>query len=273
MFEFRVKFHCSLFLRVQYSNNNVQSLVRIMAWRCPGDRPLSAPMRFSLPMHISYASLDLDAIDMVCPILLTPCLSMFYLLPVSQLRSDSGPRHQTAFCSTGRIRAPTLSTILPSSSTTAMRWQAWTRTPPSAMQPILKPNWWPWQRDTMMDSFMMQVLWNIYLTFQWRHNGHDSFSNHKPHDCLLSRLFSRLFRRRSKETSKLRVTGLCGGNSPGTGEFPAQMASNAENASIWWRHHVVEYLPHCGLLTPYGDRDLGQHWPRQWLGAVRTNVD
>ena len=23
----------------------------------------------------------------------------------------------------------------------------------------------------------------------------------------------------------------------GTGEFPAQMASNAENVSIWWRHH------------------------------------
>ena len=39
--------------------------------------------------------------------------------------------------------------------------------------------------------------------------------------------------------SKLRVTGLCVGNSPGTGEFPAQMASNAENVSIWWRHHVL----------------------------------
>ena len=39
------------------------------------------------------------------------------------------------------------------------------------------------------------------------------------------------------KTSKLRVTGLCAGNSPGTGEFPAQMASNAENVSIWWRHH------------------------------------
>ena len=25
-----------------------------------------------------------------------------------------------------------------------------------------------------------------------------------------------------------------------TGEFPAQMASNAENVSIWWRHHVLE---------------------------------
>ena len=23
-----------------------------------------------------------------------------------------------------------------------------------------------------------------------------------------------------------------------TGEFRAQMASNAENVSIWWRHHV-----------------------------------
>ena len=27
------------------------------------------------------------------------------------------------------------------------------------------------------------------------------------------------------------------GNSPETGEFPAQMASNAENVSIWWSHH------------------------------------
>ena len=51
--------------------------------------------------------------------------------------------------------------------------------------------------------------------------------------CLLSRLFGR----RSKKTSKLRVTGLCAGNSPGIGEFPAQMGSKAEYVSIWWRHH------------------------------------
>ena len=63
----------------------------------------------------------------------------------------------------------------------------------------------------------------ITCTLQWRHNGHDSVSNHQTHDCLLNRLF----RRRSKTTSKLRVTGLCAGNSPGTGEFPAQMASNS----------------------------------------------
>ena len=68
---------------------------------------------------------------------------------------------------------------------------------------------------------------------QWRHNVRDSVSSHQPHDCLLNRLI----RRRSKKTPKLRVTGLCAGNSPGTGEFPAQMASCAEHVSIWWRHH------------------------------------
>ena len=39
------------------------------------------------------------------------------------------------------------------------------------------------------------------------------------------------------------------GNSPVTGEFPAQMASNAANFSIWWRHHDMfmttgTYLQH-----------------------------
>ena len=83
-------------------------------------------------------------------------------------------------------------------------------------------------------------------TLQWRHNGLDSVSNHQPHHCLLNRLFGR----RSKKTSKLRVTGLCAGNSPGTGEFPAQRASNAENVSLWWRHHetyrfVNTHQPYC----------------------------
>ena len=72
-------------------------------------------------------------------------------------------------------------------------------------------------------------------SLRWRHNGRDDVSNHQPHDCLLNRLF----RRRSKKTSKLRVTGLCARNSPGTGEFPAQMASYAATVSIWWRHHVI----------------------------------
>ena len=65
-------------------------------------------------------------------------------------------------------------------------------------------------------------------SLQWRHNDHDGVSNHQPRDCL----FNRLFRRRSKKTPKLRVTALCAGNSPVTGEFPAQKASDTENVSI-----------------------------------------
>ena len=74
---------------------------------------------------------------------------------------------------------------------------------------------------------------HISRTLQWDHNGRDGISNHEPHSCLLNRLF----RCRSKKTSKFRVTGLCVGNSPVTGEFPAQRATNAENVSISWRHH------------------------------------
>ena len=51
---------------------------------------------------------------------------------------------------------------------------------------------------------------------------------------------------RSKKTSKLRATGLCAGNSPVTGEFPAQMASNAD-VSIWWRHHSNN-TKHIGIV-------------------------
>ena len=77
--------------------------------------------------------------------------------------------------------------------------------------------------------------WNIFVTLRWRHNERDGVSNHTPRDCLPNRLF----RHRSKKTSKLRVTGLCARNLPVTGEFPAQMASNAENISIWWRNHEL----------------------------------
>ena len=53
-------------------------------------------------------------------------------------------------------------------------------------------------------------------TLYWRHNDHDGVSNHQPHGCLLNRLF----RRRSKTTSKLRVTDLCVGNSQGPVNSP-----------------------------------------------------
>ena len=65
---------------------------------------------------------------------------------------------------------------------------------------------------------------------EWRHNERYGVSNHRHLDCLLNLLF----RCRSKKTPKLRVTGLCEGNSPVTGEFPSQRASNADKVSIWY---------------------------------------
>ena len=86
-----------------------------------------------------------------------------------------------------------------------------------------------------------QIL--IVSSLPWRHNKRDGVSNHLRLDDLLNRLL----RRGSNKTSKLRVTGLCERNSPVTGEFPSQRASNAENVYIWWRQHAYTALA-AGIL-------------------------
>ena len=50
---------------------------------------------------------------------------------------------------------------------------------------------------------------NLLPQLHWRHNDQDGVPNHQPHGCLLNRLF----RRRLKKPSKLRVIGLYVGNS------------------------------------------------------------
>ena len=109
----------------------------------------------------------------------------------------------------------------------------------------------------------------IGIPLQWRHNEHGDVSNHCQLECLLNRLFRCI----SKKTSKLRVTGLCERSSPVTDEFPLQMASTAENVSIWWGHHVFiatekklmlrTYLNVTGLPSLPGitvDCTSGMHW-------------
>ena len=98
----------------------------------------------------------------------------------------------------------------------------------------------------------IRALCALYAkTVQWCHNGHSGISNHQPQDCLLNGLF----RGRTKKTSELHATGLCEGNSPVTGEFPAQRASIAEKVSIGWRHHdwhhFQEYSRHCTMSVEY----------------------
>ena len=69
-----------------------------------------------------------------------------------------------------------------------------------------------WYGKFVYQSFQIQRKGSL----QWRHNDQDGVSNHQRHGCLLNRSF----RRRSKKTSKLHVTGLCVGNSPGPVNSP-----------------------------------------------------
>ena len=115
-------------------------------------------------------------------------------------------------------------------------------------------------------TFTHNIYPNKMDALRWRHNGGDSVSNRQPHDCL----HNGLCRRRSKKAWKLRVTGLCAGNSPGTGEFPAQMASNAENASIWWRHHDLGMTRICSSCCPFF-RLLPLCVSNMWLRCIRPS--
>ena len=85
---------------------------------------------------------------------------------------------------------------------------------------------WRWYRSNIGDLHVIPL--------QWRHNERDGVSNHRR----LHNLLNSLFRRRSKKTSMLRITGLSKRNQPVTGGFHSQRSRNRENVSIWRRYHV-----------------------------------
>ena len=88
-----------------------------------------------------------------------------------------------------------------------------------------------WLILRLVPSIKTPLTESITMTYQWA-----QWHLKSP----VSRfLLNRLFRHIWKKTSKLHVTGLCVGNSPVTGEFPPQRASNAENVSIRWHHHAT----------------------------------
>ena len=125
---------------------------------------------------------------------------------------------------------------------------------------------WPWVKITLCNGLVRSdksgialsnveialwhhmVLWSLNELMRnvlhWLHYSDVIMSAMASQITSLAIVYSTFYsRRRSKKTSNPRVTGLCEGNSPVTGEFPTQRASNAENGSIWWRHHVTEVNP------------------------------
>ena len=101
----------------------------------------------------------------------------------------------------------------------------------------------------------------------WDNHNSDvimSILNHPWLDSLLNHLF----RRRSKKTSKLRVTGLCAGNSLVSGEFPAQGSSNAESVSIWWCHYGS---PESGDVIKGCENDRQKLYPEMKMSSFWQN--
>ena len=116
-------------------------------------------------------------------------------------------------------------------------------------------------RCSILNYTHFHISFRNFSPFHWgcfQHNitvtsyGHNGVSDHHPLECLRNRLF----RRRSKKTSKLRVTGLCEGNPPVIGGYPSQRASNAESISTWWRHHDTKSMEifFCSNQYRYEDR-------------------
>ena len=105
--------------------------------------------------------------------------------------------------------------------------------------------WWhfrPWMHKKLSFSQLsLQPVTNSssWWHFRWHYNG-VIMNAMASQITSLTIVYSTVYSRpRSKKISKLRVTGLCAGNSPVTGEFPTQRTRNAENVSTWWHHHVI----------------------------------
>ena len=89
------------------------------------------------------------------------------------------------------------------------------------------------QNDTLRNSCKIDSCL-LRFSLQWRHNVCDGVSNLQPRDCSLNRLF----KAQIKEIFKALRHWPWWGEFTGDLWIPAQRASNAENVSIWWRHHV-----------------------------------
>ena len=130
-------------------------------------------------------------------------------------------------------------------------------------RPQMWPMVWIYQIVTGVTSVVgvpsTHLVWEIKMNIKlvchycvsvallWCHNGHNSVSNHQRLYCLLNRFYEH----RSKKTSKLRVTGLCAGNSPGTSKFPV----------------TRKMFPFDDVIMAFG----GTGWPSSGVAHAQSN--
>ena len=124
-------------------------------------------------------------------------------------------------------------------------------------------------RDLHCQECLLIVVWRVgeTTTLHWRHNELVGVSNHQLHGCLLNHLF----RRRSKKTSKLCVTGLCAGNSPGPVNSPHK---GPVTRKMFPFDDVIMKFRTCCRAFPFwllNRRTSGQETDR-WVNALELHL-
>ena len=103
-------------------------------------------------------------------------------------------------------------------------------------------------RKNILIGLLQNHLRDLHWSLRWRHIGRDDVSNHQPHDCLLIRSF----RRRSKKTSKLRVTGQFTNRYFITiWMYTDPLLKNVDQMCWSWRHNWKIFVPYSMWCFPY----------------------
>ena len=125
---------------------------------------------------------------------------------------------------------------------------------------------------------LLQQHWPYFIrcALRWRHNDHAGVSNHQPHGCLLNRLF----RRKSKKTSKLRVSGFVREIHRGPVNFPHKwpvtrkmfpfddvimddilpVIPKKSYHALNWYHKVTGYAQQIGITGNYTVSESTYQW-------------
>ena len=86
-------------------------------------------------------------------------------------------------------------------------------------------------------------------TLQWRNTGHDGFSNHLPHHCLLNRLFGRRSRKQQSSASLAYVRGIHRRSVNSPHKWPAMRKIIPFDDVIMILYGCLFQLSMCGYAT------------------------
>ena len=104
--------------------------------------------------------------------------------------------------------------------------------------PVNKASKHYWRSYDEAHHTYIRVIGYWLFPLQWRHYERDGVSNHQPCDCLLNRLFNVQIKENIKAPRHWPLWGEFTGNR----WITHKRASNAENVSIWWRHHDCRFV-------------------------------